>query len=91
MDKTQETIGRGRRGDFNWKALSSCRRASPERRGCTHAAQLMSPLALLSPLSLSSSWWPQAAAFFDVSAATTAAAVNAAAAVRAPASHVGTC
>ena len=35
MDKTQETIGRGRRGDFNWKALSSCRRRdSPERRRC---------------------------------------------------------
>ena len=31
MDKTQETIGRGRRGDFNWKALSSCCQASPER------------------------------------------------------------
>ena len=35
MDKTQETIGRGRRGDFNWKALSACRRrALPERRRC---------------------------------------------------------
>ena len=91
MDKTQETIGRGRRGDFNWKALSSCRRASPECRRCPQrgavdvaACVVVATVAVVVMVASSRS-------VFDVSAATTAAAVNAAAAVRAPASHVGTC